>query len=89
MRVVLFGPRPFNMMSKLEKERACFFHCVIRWIRHEYMSNASLRERFSLPQDEYQAVSTIITSSVRARRIVPADPAQGKRNAKYVPYWAG
>jgi hypothetical protein len=29
------------------------------------MSNASLREHFSLPQDEYQAVSTIITSMVR------------------------
>jgi hypothetical protein len=52
------------------------------------MSNASLREHFSLPQDEYQAVSTIITSMVRAKRILPADSAQGKGVAKYIPYWA-
>jgi ATP-dependent DNA helicase RecG len=89
MRIVLFGPRTFDKMSKLEKQRACFFHCVIKWIRHEYMSNASLRERFSLPQEEYQAVSAIITASVRAKRIIPADPDQGKKNAKYIPYWAG
>jgi predicted HTH transcriptional regulator len=89
MRVVLFGPRPFHQMSKLEKERACFFHCIIRWIQHDYMSNSSLRERFSLPQAEYQAVSAIITSMVKAGRIIPADPAQGKRSAKYIPYWAG
>jgi ATP-dependent DNA helicase RecG len=89
MRVVLFGSRPFDKMSKLEKQRACFFHCVIKWIRHEYMSNASLRERFLLSQDDYQSVSAIITAAVRAKRIVPADPAQGKRNARYIPYWAG
>jgi len=88
MRVVLFGPRPFAQMSKSEKVRACFHHCVLRWLTHDFMSNASLRERFSLPQDEYQAVSGIIAEAVRLKRIAPADPDQGKRNAKYIPYWA-
>lgn len=89
MRVVLFGPRPFSKMSKQDKQRACFYHCVIRWLQHDYMSNATLRERFSLSQDEYQAVSGVISEAVKGRRIVPADPQQGKRNARYVPYWAG
>jgi ATP-dependent DNA helicase RecG len=89
MRVVLFGPREFDKMSKLEKQRACFFHCVIKWMKHEYMSNASLRERFLLPPEEYQSASAIITDAVRSKRIIPADPAQGKKNAKYIPYWAG
>ena len=88
MRVVLFGPRPFSEMSKADKMRACFYHCVLRWLTHDYMGNSSLRERFSLPQDEYQAVSAVITESVKAGRIAPADPKQGKRNAKYIPYWA-
>jgi ATP-dependent DNA helicase RecG len=52
------------------------------------MSNSSLRTRFGLPQEEYQAVSAIITAEVKSRRIVPADPKQGRKNAKYVPYWA-
>lgn len=88
MRVILFGPRPFNEMSKADKMRACFFHCVLRWLTRDYMSNASLRERFSLADEDYQAVSAIISESIKAGRIAPADPAQGRRNARYVPYWA-
>ena len=88
MRVVLFAPKPFGQMSKAEKLRACFFHCVLRWLTHDYMSNATLRERFSLTPEEYQAVSAVIAESIKLGRIAPADPDQGKRNARYVPYWA-
>ncbi|MEI3856168.1 MULTISPECIES: ATP-binding protein [Ensifer] len=88
MRVVLFAPKAFGQMSKAEKLRACFFHCVLRWLTHDYMSNATLRERFSLAPEEYQAVSAVIAESIRLGRIAPADPDQGKRNARYVPYWA-
>jgi ATP-dependent DNA helicase RecG len=88
MRVVLFGPRNFNQMSKAERTRACFFHCVLRWLTHDYMSNATLRERFSLSPDNYQVVSAVIAESIKLGRIAPADPDQGRRNARYVPYWA-
>ena len=88
MRVTLFGPKPFSKMSKSEKMRACYYHSVIRYVTHEYMSNSSLRERFSLSDEEYQSVSTVISQAIKAGRIVPADPEQGKRNARYVPYWA-
>ena len=87
-RVVLFAPRPFNQMTKAEKTRACFFHCVLRWLSHDFMSNATLRERFSLADDDYQAVSGVISDAIKTGRIAPADPAQGRRNARYVPYWA-
>jgi len=87
MRVVLFGPRPFSAMSKADKQRACFHHCVIRWLQHDYMGNSSLRERFSLADGEYQAVSAIISEAIKQGKIAPADPDQGKRNARYVPYW--
>jgi ATP-dependent DNA helicase RecG len=89
MRVVLFGPRPFNKMSKQEKLRACFYHCILRWLMRDYMSNSTLRERFSLDDDDYQVVSAIISELVRAKRILPAEEGQGRRNARYVPYWAG
>ena len=88
MRVVLFGPKKFSDMSRQEKQRACFFHCVLRWLKHDPMSNSSLRERFSLKDEEYQAASSVISDAMKAKRIVPADPKQGKRNAKYIPYWA-
>jgi ATP-dependent DNA helicase RecG len=89
MRVVIFGPKKFSLLSKADKRWACFCHCVIRWIRHDYMSNSSLRERFKLARDDYQAASAVITDAKREGRIVPADAKQGNKHAKYVPYWAG
>jgi ATP-dependent DNA helicase RecG len=89
MRVILFGPRPFNKMSKQEKLRAGFYHCILRWLIHDYMSNATLRERFSLADEDYQATSTIISELIHGGRIIPAEEGQGRRNARYVPYWVG
>jgi ATP-dependent DNA helicase RecG len=88
MRVVIFGPTAFNELSKADKIWCCFCHCVVRWLRHDYMSNTSLRERFSLDSDAYQAVSSIISDARRAKRIAPADKNQGNRNARYIPFWA-
>jgi ATP-dependent DNA helicase RecG len=88
MRVVLFGPKKFGQLSKADKMWACFCHCVVRWLRHDFMNNTSLRQRFSLAKDEYQAVSAVISDAKKAKRIIPADADQGKRNARYVPYWA-
>jgi ATP-dependent DNA helicase RecG len=89
MRVVIFGPKKFAELSKADKVWACFCHCVVRWIRHDFMSNTTLRERFSLDDEDYQAVSAIISAARKEGRIVPAEAGQGKRNARYIPYWAG
>lgn len=88
MRVVLFGPKPFNKLSKADKIWACFCHCVVRWLRHDYMSNTTLRERFKLSPEDYQLASTVISDAKKAGRIVPADEGQGNKFARYVPYWA-
>jgi ATP-dependent DNA helicase RecG len=88
MRVVIFGPKTFAQLSKADRVWSCFCHCVVRWIRHDYMSNTTLRERFSLSDEEYQIVSGVIADTKKAKKIVPADANQGKRNANYVPYWA-
>jgi ATP-dependent DNA helicase RecG len=87
MRVVVFGPKPFNKISKADRVWACFCHCVIRWLKSDFMSNASLRERFKLDDDDYQLVSAVILDARKAKRIIPAEKDQGKRNARYVPYW--
>jgi ATP-dependent DNA helicase RecG len=88
MRVALYGPKPFNHMSKADKVWACFCHCVVRWLKDDYMSNASLRARFSLSDDEYQAASNVIANAREENRIVQAEVGQGNKNAKYVPYFA-
>jgi ATP-dependent DNA helicase RecG len=89
MRVVIFGPRKFSELSRADKVWSCFCHCVVRWLKRDYMSNTTLRERFSLPNEDYQAVSAVIAAARKENRIVAAEESQGKRNARYVPYWAG
>jgi predicted HTH transcriptional regulator len=88
MRVALHGPRPFSSLSRADRVWACFCHCVVRWLKVDYMSNASLRSRFSLPDEEYQAASAVIANARAERLIVQAETNQGNKNAKYVPYWA-
>jgi ATP-dependent DNA helicase RecG len=89
MRVVIFGPKKFNELTKAERVWCCFCHCVIRWMQNEYMNNTSLRARFRLPNEQYQAVLAVISDAKKEGRIVPADPQQAKKTARYVPYWAG
>jgi len=46
---VLFAHRDFAEMTKSDRIRACFQHCVLQYISGKRMSNQSLRERFGLP----------------------------------------
>jgi ATP-dependent DNA helicase RecG len=89
MRTVMFGPKRFGELTKADKIWSCFCHCVVRWLRHDHMSNTTLRERFSLPPDEYQAVSAVISDARKDGKIIAAEQNQGRRNARYIPYWAG
>jgi ATP-dependent DNA helicase RecG len=64
MRVVIFGPKKFKDLSKADKIWSCFCHCVVRFVRHDYMSNTSLRERFSLPTDSIRSHHRAPTNNV-------------------------
>jgi predicted HTH transcriptional regulator len=87
MKVVVYGPKQFAQLSKADKIWACFCHCVVRYIKRDYMSNTTLRERFSLDDEDYQVASEIIANAKKAKLIKPADPDQGNKKARYVPYW--
>ena len=53
------------------------------------MTNASLRERFGLPEESYTQVSRILKEAREANLIKPYDPDNtSSKFARYVPYWA-
>ncbi|MBY0567320.1 MAG: putative DNA binding domain-containing protein [Hyphomonadaceae bacterium] len=89
MRVIVFTAKPFKQLSRAEKMRALYFHCALRFEVQDYMSNASLRARFGLAKDDYQAVTDLITAAKKENRIKPADTGSARKGAKYIPYWAG
>lgn len=87
--VVISGPRTFEGMSRDDRIRACYQHCVLRYVRSEQMTNQSLRERFKLPESKSTIISQVIAATADADFIKQDTKAGGSRKfARYVPIWA-
>jgi len=88
-KAVLFSHIEFDEMSKADKIRACYQHCVLKYVMNEKMSNQSLRERFKLSDSRSDLVSRIIRDTIDASKIKLDDPENfSKRYARYIPIWA-
>ncbi len=87
-RVVLFAHRDLKRGDKAGRVRACYFHACLRYVSGRQTTNASLRERLGLEEDDYTVVSRFIRETIEARMIKPADPTNRSRKyAHYVPFW--
>ena len=87
--MILYGPKSFEDMDRDERIRACYQHCVLRWVLREQMTNQSLRERFHLPENKSSAVSQVIAATLAEEKIKPDSNAGGsKKFARYLPFWA-
>lgn len=87
--VTIFGPRPFEKMDRDDRVRACYQHCVLRWVMRERMTNQSLRERFHLPENKSATVSQVISATIDAELIKPDEKVGSSRKlARYLPIWA-
>jgi predicted HTH transcriptional regulator len=87
-RAVLFAHRPLTEMSKTDRIRACYLHACLKREMRDYLTNASLRERFGVEEKNKAAVSRYIREAVEAGMIRPFDEAASRKLMKYVPYWA-
>lgn len=87
--VVIYGPRAFEDMDRADRIRACYQHCVLKWVMSERMTNQSLRERFHLAESKAASVSQVIAATVESGLIKADDRAGGsKKFARYLPFWA-
>jgi ATP-dependent DNA helicase RecG len=87
-RVTLFSYRDFKDMSRIDRIRACYQHAVLRWVCRDFMSNASLRARFTIKDSNYPMVSKVIKDTINAELIKPADPENKSNKKRYIPFWA-
>lgn len=87
--VVVYGHRSFEDMDRADRIRACYQHCVLRYVMREYMTNQSLRERFRLSEEKGATVSQIISATIE-EGLVKLDASVGtsRRLARYLPNWA-
>lgn len=75
-------------MDRNERVRACFQHCALLSLSSEYMTNASLRNRFKLSESKAATVSQVI-SAAEKEGLVKQDLSIGKSKkfSRYVPFW--
>jgi len=87
-RAVLFTYKSRREMDRTERSRACYLHACLRYVERNPMTNSSLRDRFGISELNKSIASRIISDAVLDGRIKPEDPNQGRKYAKYIPFWA-
>lgn len=87
-RAVLFAFKPIISMERVERVRACYLHACLKYVERDQMTNASLRERFGIEVHNMSTVSRIIREAIEDGLVKPFDPDQGRKYAKYIPWWA-
>ena len=87
-RAVLFSRKSLNAMDKDVRVRACYFHACLKYVERDFLTNASLRQRFGVEERNKAAVSRYIKEAVGAGIIKPFDENAPRRLMKYVPHWA-
>lgn len=75
-------------MDKQERIRACYQHACLCWVSNQNMTNATLRKRFAISDENYPVASRIIADAIEAGLVKPFDPDnKSRKHAKYVPFW--
>jgi len=88
-RVILFAPRNLRKMEKRDKIRACYQHCVLKYVSGDKMTNATLRNRFQIEEKNYPIASRILADTIKSNLIKDAAPdSKSKKHTKYIPFWA-
>ena len=86
---IVYGPKPFDEMTKEERIRACYQHCALKYVESRKMTNQSLRERFRLSNDKSAIVSQVILATQEANFIkIDESSGNSRKFAKYIPIWA-
>lgn len=88
MRVTLFQPKAYRDLTPEERLEACYWHACLKYGMGEFVSNASLRERFGLKPSGSAQISRLIKEAVEKSLIRPVDPSTSPRYMRYKPYWA-
>jgi ATP-dependent DNA helicase RecG len=87
-RAALFTPKAFADMDRADRMRACYLHACLRFVGSEPMTNSSLRQRFGIEERNSASVSRVIRDAIGDGLVKAYDPDQGKKFAKYLPFWA-
>jgi predicted HTH transcriptional regulator len=82
-KVTLYSHKELRDMTTDDKTRACFQHCVLKYVENSRMTNATLRERLGISEANYPTASSIIRATINKGLI-----KESEKPKEYVPSWA-
>jgi ATP-dependent DNA helicase RecG len=68
---ILYGPKEFSDLDKEGKIRACYQHACLCYVSGSHMTNATLRKRLNIDQQNYPIASKIIKDAVQEELVKP------------------
>lgn len=88
-KVTIYSPRAYQNMSTDDRVRACYQHCVLKYLANERMTNLTFRKRLKIAKTNHSLVSKIIKQTVEEGRIKVGDPdSSSTKLTYYIPSWA-
>lgn len=87
-KVILFAHKEYAQMSKEDRSRACYLHACLKRVNRDYMTNASLRERFNIDKKNSSMVSRLLNDTCALGLIYVSPDSTSDKNRKYLPFWA-
>ena len=82
-KITLYAHKKLKDMTIDDKVRACYQHCVLKYIEKSKMTNSTLRDRLGIGEKNYPAASVIIKSTIEKKLI-----KESEKPKEYVPIWA-
>ncbi|MDV0440942.1 ATP-binding protein [Methanorbis furvi] len=89
-RVTMFAYETLAEMGQQDKVRACYQHSCLCYVKREYMTNTTLRNRLGIEERNYPLASRVLKQTQEKGLIKIQDPegeGRSARNRKYLPYW--
>lgn len=87
-KVTLFAHMEYSKMTKLDRYRACYLHACLKRVNRDYMTNASLRERFKIDAKNSSMVSRLLNETCETGLIKISEESNSDKNRRYLPFWA-
>lgn len=82
-KIILYAKRKLKDMSVDDKIRACYQHCVLRYVEQKRMMNKTLRKRLGISDANYPTASKIIAATIKKELI-----KESEKPKEYVPIWS-
>ena len=87
-RTTLFAYKDLKDMSKRDRVRACYLHACLCHVTKRKMTNATVRRRFGIADQNASGASRLLKEAVEDGGIVIEDQTAGTRKRSYLPFWA-